>query len=459
MATLDLSDLPLLGARGRGRGRALALAGPIALVTAGCLGILLLTRRSLSSDEAVAVERARAPFRDLVERAVDHDPGTLGYLALLHPLVEWNDSEWAVRAPSVVAAALAALFGYLLGRALFGRIAGAIAGLALALDAGVVASSQQVRPYALAILAILVSTLLLVLALDRSALWWIAYVPACAALSLTHPIAATVVVAHVVAAVLALRETRASVAAAAAALALGAAAAAPLTLAALADRADAWKGARLDPGEVATGLGRAAGWNVALAGLAVLGLFVLLSGRLPGALPWQAALVVGLIAAPLVGVLLAATFMPVFPARALVVCAPGLAVACGAGVAWIPDRRLALGAAGALAVLAVPALVGWYTSPAPEDWRSAVATAGREVEPGETVVVIPPRSAAAVAYYDPELRLSSRGRGAGTWVFVRSSDDRGAIRAARAVVRTPAYALLSQERYGERLVLQHWVRP
>jgi mannosyltransferase len=299
----------------------------------------------------------------------------------------------------------------------------------------------------------------LVLALERSSYWWIAYVPACAALSLTHPIAVTVVAAHVVAVVLALRETRAPIAAAAAALALGAAAAAPLALATAADRADADGAGAFDLGEIATGLGRAGGWNVALLVLAALGLFALVSGRMPGAPPWQAALVVGLIAAPLAGVVLAGAFVPVFPARALVVCAPGLAVACGAGVAWIPDRRLKLGAAGALAVLALPALVGWYAGAAPENWRSAVATVENGVGASETVVVVPPRSRAAVAYYAPSLRVSTQARGAGAWVFDRNADDRGAIRAARRVVRTPRFALLAQERYGERLALQHWVRP
>jgi mannosyltransferase len=332
-----------------------------------------------------------------------------------------------------------------------------VAAIALALNAGVVAASQQVRPFTLAILAILVSTLALVLALERSPVWWLAYVPACALLSLTHPLAATVVAAHAVAAVLALRERRSSPAAAIAGLALGATAAAPLTLAFVADRADDGGGG-LDPGDVLTGIGRAGGWNVALLVLAAGGLAVLLTRRL-AAPSWKAALVTGLVAAPILATIVSAAFVPVFPERALVVCAPGLALACAAAVAWMPDRDAALGAAAILVVFAVPGLVAWYTQPAAEDWRSAVRAVSREAAPDETVVVLPERSRAALAYYAPEVALSSRARGRGAWVLIRSRDDRQAIRTARRIVRTPAYALLAQTRFGERLVLQHWVRP
>ena len=431
-------------------------AGLLSLVAAAVLGSAWITRRSLSTDEAVAVERARVPFGDLVDRAVEHDPGSLGYLALLQPLSRVDDAEWVLRAPSVAGAALSALAGYALARVLFGRLAGVIAALALALNAGVVAASQQVRPLTLAILAILVSTLVLVLALERSPAWWLAYVPACALLSLTHPLAATVVAAHAVAAVLALRERRSSPGAAIAGLAFGAAAAAPPTLAFVADRANGGDG--LDAGAVVTGIGRAGGWNVALLVLAVAGLAVLLTRRLAGP-AWKAALVTGLVAAPILATLVSAVFLPVFPERALVVCAPGLALACAAAVAWIPDRDAALGAAAILVVFALPGLVAWYTRPAAEDWRSAVRAVSREAASDETVVVLPERSRAALAYYAPEVAVSSRARGRGAWVLIRSRDDRQAIRTARRIVRTPAYALLAQTRFGERLVLQHWVRP
>ena len=74
---------------------------------------------------------------------------------------------------------------------------------------------------------------------------------------------------------------------------------------------------------------------------------------------------------PVAAVLVAATFMPVFPRLALVACVPGLALACGAAVSWIPVRAAAGAVVGALAVAAVVGLARWYAGTPAEDWRSA----------------------------------------------------------------------------------------
>ena len=351
------------------------------------------------------------------------------------------------------------MLAYALGRTLFGPTAGAVAAFALAVLAGVVALAQQARPYTLAIAAVLLATLVLALALERSSAWWLAYVPACALLAFTHPIALAVLPAHAVAAALGLRGRRPALLRAGAAVALGAAAAAPLGLAAVADRADALDGSGgLRAQELATGLLRAGGWNAALIALAALGLGVLLAGRAEQP-AWRAALVAGLVAGPLVAVLASAAFLPVYPERALVACAPGIALAAGAGAAWLPHRVAASAAVAAVVLLAVPALVLWYVRPATEDWRSALAAVESRREPGETVLVVPERARAPAAYYAPSLRIVERARGEGAWVLVLGGSDRLAIRAARRRVRTPRYALLAQERYGSRLVLLHWVRP
>jgi hypothetical protein len=81
----------------------LALAGP--LLALG-LGSFLLGRRPLTIDEADTVAAATGPFTEVVERALEHDPARAGYLALLQPVVQLDDGERWVRAPSVIAAAL-----------------------------------------------------------------------------------------------------------------------------------------------------------------------------------------------------------------------------------------------------------------------------------------------------------------------------------------------------------------
>ena len=86
--------------------RVLPYLGPgLALV----LGLAALGHRSLDTDEATTVIAARGSFSDVVERALSDDPARAGYMALLRPVVAWNDAELWVRLPSVIAAVIAAI--------------------------------------------------------------------------------------------------------------------------------------------------------------------------------------------------------------------------------------------------------------------------------------------------------------------------------------------------------------
>ena len=177
--------------------RALPYLGPgLALV----LGIVALGRRSLDVGEAAAVAAAQGSFSDVVERALSDDPARAGYLALLHPVVGWNDAEHWARLPSVAAAVLAAIAAYRLGRRLAGRHAGAAASVLLATSLGVVLLSRTVGPLALALAAMLLSSALFARAVERgNAVWWAVYAVSAALLPLTHPIAASALGAQILA--------------------------------------------------------------------------------------------------------------------------------------------------------------------------------------------------------------------------------------------------------------------
>src|SRR4029450_10337582 len=97
-------------------------------------------------------------FSDVVERALSDDPARAGYLALLQPVVAWNDGALWVRVPSVLAGVVAAIAAYRLGRRLAGRHAGAAASLLLASSLGVVLLTRSVGPLPLALAAMLVSS-------------------------------------------------------------------------------------------------------------------------------------------------------------------------------------------------------------------------------------------------------------------------------------------------------------
>ena len=86
------------------------------------------------------------------------------------------------------------------------RVGGLVAGLAFAVNAGVIEASREARPYALGLLGVVLATLLFVFALERGGGWrWIPYAVVAAVLPLTHPLAASVLAAHG-AALIALRE-------------------------------------------------------------------------------------------------------------------------------------------------------------------------------------------------------------------------------------------------------------
>ena len=239
------------------------------------LGVVALGHRPLDTDDAAAVAAAHGSFSDVVERALSDDPARAAYLALLRPVVAWDDAELWVRLPSVAAAVVAAVAAYRLGRRLAGRTAGAVASVVLATSIGTVSLSRTVGPLALALAAMLLSSALFARAVERgNALWWAVYAVSAALLPLTHPIAASALAAQLVAVGVGRREIDLR-------LALPAVSVAVLEsglflTAAVIDRAEAQDGAGpLELSDVGVGAGRALGWSPLVAGLAVWGVVVL----------------------------------------------------------------------------------------------------------------------------------------------------------------------------------------
>jgi mannosyltransferase len=435
--------------------RVLPYLGPaIALV----LGTVAAGRRSLDVDEAVAVANARGSFSDVVDGAVSDDPARAGYLALLRPIVAWNDSELWVRLPSAMAAVVAAIAAYRLGRRIANRYAGAAASILLASSVGVVALSRSVDPLALALAAMLVSSALFARAVERgNAVWWAVYAISAAILPLTHPIAASALAAQLVALVAGRREIQLRLAVPAVALAT--VESGLLLTAAILDRSDAPDGAGpLELGDIGIGVGRALGWNPAVAALAVWGVVVLYRRSTPTSGRWKVFLVAGLAVMPLAAVLVAGIALPVYPGTALAVAAGGVALAAGVGLVSIPDRNLRIATGCAATAVAVAALATAALEEQRENWREAVRIVRAQRGANDTVVVLPARARAAFAYYAPETATRQLGRGDAVTVVV-AGDTARAVATARHVVSPPRYALLEQRGAGQALVVQRWVRP
>lgn len=442
-------------ARARGeRARALLFALALGPVAALALGLTLVGRRSLTVDEAAALEAAGRPLADVVE----NDPAQAAYVALLSGVASLDGSEWAARLPSVAAAVVAAAATAWLGTRLLGRLGGAVSGLALALNAAVVAASREARPYALAVAAVALATALLTRAVDGGAGWWALYALAALGLVLAHPLAASVLAAHA-ATVYACRR-RVRLAYALPALGLVTAESALLLAAGALDRVDEADGTGgLQAGELGRGVLESAGGNPLLLGLAAAGVGLLALGWSHRDEQWAAVLLGGTILAPPAAVLAAGTVLPVYPEQALVLAAPGVAVAAARALLWIPVREGLVAGVLVTGVISAGLTVDRVAGEPAEDWRSAARAVAIRYREGDTVVVVPPRARAAFARYAPEVPTVLRGRGRAVWIVVHADDGADATALARASIRTPRYALLAQARHGAEVIVQRWVRP
>ncbi|MFF6778520.1 glycosyltransferase family 39 protein [Streptomyces sp. NPDC012637] len=158
----------------------------------------------LWEDELNSWDLATRSTGRLLETVQNVDAVLAAYYLFLHGWTGlFGDSDIALRLPSVLAMAGAAVCTALIGARLAGPRAGRVAGLLFALTPVVSRYAQEARPYALVVLAVALSTLLLLRALDRPDLRrrWCGYALAVSAVGLLHVVALTALVGHVVAAV------------------------------------------------------------------------------------------------------------------------------------------------------------------------------------------------------------------------------------------------------------------
>ena len=161
-------------------------------------GCYQMGRPELWRDELASWSFASRPVPGLIASARHTGATQLAYYLLLHFwMTVFGDSSDAMRSESVLAMAAAAACVAVLGRQLAGPRAGLLAGLVFALVPSVSRFAQEVRFYALAVLAATLATVLLVRALDRpSAPRWLAYASCLALLGYIDLVALSVVAGH-----------------------------------------------------------------------------------------------------------------------------------------------------------------------------------------------------------------------------------------------------------------------
>ena len=188
---------------GRLRGEAVPLV-LLALLTllAGAMRRYHLGQQGLWFDEADLVMRARQPLPDLLRNFIH--PGENGPLYTLG-LAGWvrllGTSEVAVRLPSAIAGTLAIPAMYALGRTLRGPRLGLIAAALLTISPYAHWYAQDAKMYSLLVLLTIVTTWLLLVALQRGGAIWIVYGVAAAITLGIHATFLLILAAHAVIAV------------------------------------------------------------------------------------------------------------------------------------------------------------------------------------------------------------------------------------------------------------------
>jgi 4-amino-4-deoxy-L-arabinose transferase-like glycosyltransferase len=356
-----------------------------AIIAVGAvLRLVALGHKSFWLDEiaSVAIAHRAAPA---FWHFLWHDEGNMAlYYVLLRPWLHFGNGEGTVRVLSVVPGILSIAVMYLLGKRLFGRETGVLAAALLALNPCAIATSQEARAYSLLVLAVLLSSYLFVLLIEKPS-----YTLACcyaivAGLSCYfHYFGVLVPAAHAIS-LLALPQNRRPWKPLILAAAIIVVAAAPIL----------WLIHAQDIGHISwvkppsllefyhLGVFLAASGGKA-AGAVLLALDLLLVGffaaklwavrRDDGELQrWRYTLVASSVVSPIVITLLVSIVRPVFYHRFLILCLPGWVLMTALGAEQIRRRRwraFAIAGVCGLSLVSTAALYRHVT----EDWRGAVS--------------------------------------------------------------------------------------
>jgi len=423
-----------------------AIVSGVALV----LGSIRLGTPSLWVDETFTAKAVRETFLNPIDQ----------YHWVYYSLVTvWTflagTSEWALRAPSVLAAMLACGLLVSLARLLFDRWVALASGLLLAASPFLVKWSQQARGYTLVLAVSILAMLLLLRALERGSRGaWLVYGLAFSLVFAMHPVSAVVLVpAHAVL-VCQRREKLLphGLLAACVIVALGA----PWAFARASQTpAQDWLD-RPSPRvalDTLLDVSGAAGLGLLLA---VVGLVVLRrAGRRDLAL-W-----IGVWAfAPFVLALAVSFVTPIYLDRYLITAAPAFALLAGVGVLGV-GRRLGALMAGAAVVATIIGLVGWYSAAdrgnwRGEDWRDAVATVLERRSESNAVIVVPWWANPAAAYYG--VAATGISSDDSLWVLVWSEDGHRMPKSQRRELGFGDHQLVDRLHFGRRMSAQLWKR-
>ncbi len=364
-----------------------------------------LGSKSLWLDEAVSADHARLGWHGLWTVISHSDPNMGLYYVLLHLWVRvFGYDEAAVRSLTVLLGGLAVPVMALLGKRLFGRNCGLLAGVLLAISPFFVQYEQTARSYALVVLLVLLSCWFFLAALQRPTSGTLAGYAASSVLTIyAHYFAALVLLVQL-ATLLALRRRDAFaprwLAVAGAIVVL----CAPEAL--FAHRAGTGGVSWIHvptlgtlvrfPGDVAGGKALAAVLIVLACYAVVRAVLARESER------WRVWFLVLWLVGPVVLVFAVSRLgRPLFVTYYLIVVLPAFLLLAARGATLLPGRAPAAVAAALLIACSAVGLRDWYRSEGVEGYREATRYILAEARPADGVLGYPAKTVAyGLAYYE-----------------------------------------------------------
>jgi mannosyltransferase len=444
-----------VGALARVRVSVLVRDVAVASAAAFILGLIRLGAPSFWIDEAFTAAEMRYSLVDKLDIQYH-----VLHLLLIEPWAAIaGDSEWSLRFPSVVGAALAAGLVVMLANRLFDRWVALVGGLLLATSPFLVMWSQQARAYSMFVALCLAAMLLLLRAFERGTRGaWAVFGLAASAVVVWQPAAGFLLLPAFAVPIVQRRDRF---------LPHGLLAAVVFALvavpwAAVTAMRSTGEGVNMNwltfpaPEEAVRAVldvSGIAGLGVALATVGFLAL------RRRG--DRELATWLGVWAAsPFLLALAVSTFRPIYLDRFLVGAAPAFALLAAAGLMALRLRLRVV--AGAAVVLATAVgLAQWYAPKEGgnwrgEDWRSATRAALELRASGEELVVAPWWAFRGALYYGAEPKDVSTADS--IWVLNWSETGHELPAGERRGLGFGEHALVETRDFGWRLQLQHWVR-
>jgi mannosyltransferase len=375
-----------------------------------------LSAKSFWLDEGLTMEVARLPWFQFLHALWFGDANMSLYLLLLRTWLRFGSSEGFIRGLSVLFSVATVPPTFFLGARLFGRRAGLLAALLLAINAYHIRYAQEARSYAMAVFFVVVATWLLARNLQSPATaHWGMYAVVCALATYSHFFSALLVPAHAIS-LLSLRRDEIPLRSFLLSLLLFGAMISPIAIYVVLQAGMSpisWVPALQPDSLLILGVDFSGVYGRSLLILDVLALgsaaFGAARGRRSGADAidaWGYTLLFSWLVAPVVMVVTVSLVKPIFVPRYLSFCLPAMLLLVAVGIVRLRPAVLCWGLFVAISVCSILGAVRYYQvdfEMTRQDWRAVTSYVLDRAQPGDSIFFYRSGGEAPFTYYSHKL--------------------------------------------------------